>query len=172
MSLNQVSPGKAVEGEGTIMDLGSIRGARNNRVTINVDGASETYYFDPDTTVVYVVDTRNWGDITLGDFSDLSEAQETPESTTADPKYYNNVLFEYDTELYLTVVYVEAVGRDVEALISYEETASMDIELPTLTLGAELTDLDTDHFTICLLYTSMSEYDIISSDLVCKRNKP
>ena len=73
MSLNQVSPGKAVEGEGTIMDLGSIRGARNNRVTINVDGASETYYFDPDTTVVYVVDTRNWGDITLGDFSDLSD---------------------------------------------------------------------------------------------------
>ena len=148
MSLNQVSPGKAVEGEGTIMDLGSIRGARNNRVTINVDGASETYYFDPDTTVVYVVDTRNWGDITLGDFSDLSEAQETPESTTADPKYYDNVLFEYDTELYLTVVYVEAVGRDVEALISYEETASMDIELPTLSLNADLGNLSTDHFTI------------------------
>ena len=152
---DQVVLNKETE-NGTTVKMGAIRGTGNNTVSILAKGErdTETYIYDPDTTVVYIVDVKNWGDPVLADFNALSDALgEDTDKDGKDDVWEDNVLFEYDTEQYLTVVYVEAAGRDVEALISYEVTASMsftsgDFALPKLFVGAPVVNKDADHFSI------------------------
>ena len=136
--LEEIDEGVAPSKNDPAMNLGYITGRNGNNVNIGDD----VFHFDADKTVVFVVDIDAKGSMTrinLGDVSDLDEAakwDDDDDDATADV-YYNNVLFEADKENGLTVVYVEAVGMDVEPLISYRTTSGMTIEQPVLSVGMD-----------------------------------
>ena len=125
------------------MQLGSIDGRQGDRVTI--DGS---VYVVTDETVIFVVNTRGTRvRISEGSVSDLSTAYEDDEGNVA-----QNILFE-ENDNELTVVYVEAVDRDLESLIIYEETKSVDLTagdlaLPALNHGTEFQNMNSDKFNV------------------------
>ena len=139
--LEEIDEGVAPNPNEPAMNLGYITGRNGNNINIGGD----VFHFDADKTVVFVVDIDAKGSMTrinLGDVSDLDEAAKWDHDgdgeTSANPTpevYYTNVLFEADSDNVLTVVYVEAVGMDVEPLISYRTTSGMTIEQPVLSVG-------------------------------------
>ena len=125
-TLSEIMPGRAHDGN--IMDLGHISGVHGNNVTIN-----DNVYSVTADTVIFVVDTsahKGASRINLGSLSDLKEAKEINNVLC------DNVLYEYDGDHKLTVVYVEAVGESLAALIDYDETFSgFAMNLPVLEDG-------------------------------------
>ena len=134
-TLDEITNGEIVDG--ATMMLGSIRGRNGNNVTIEDAKSGSNVYSVTNDTVVFVVDIDARGSMTrinLGDVNDLSEAAEIKGAPNT---YYNNVLFEYDANNELSVVYVEAVGMDVEPLINYRSVSSLTVEAPVLTAGMD-----------------------------------
>ncbi len=130
--IEEIDEGIAPSANEPAMNLGSISGRNANNVNIN----NNVFHYVPNETVVFVIDVDARGSMTrinLGDLSDLTKAAEDDNDVP-----YNNVMFEADNENALTVVYVEAVGMDMETVISYTEQGTLTIAaLPELTVGMD-----------------------------------
>ena len=112
-------------GPGSDMRLGSIDGREGNNVTIN-----DSLYVVTDDTQIFVVNTKGSRvRISMGNVNSLTAADEDDNGNA-----YNNVLFE-EKDNELTVVYVEAVGSNIESLIIYRETGTIDMSTGEFTIG-------------------------------------
>ena len=135
--IEEIDEGVAPSANEPAMNLGSISGRNGNNVDINGD----VFHYVPNETVVFVIDVDARGSMTrinLGDLSDLTKAAEDDHDNP-----YNNIMFEADNENALTVVYVEAVGMDMETVISYTEQGTLTIAaLPELPVGVNKSEAE------------------------------